>query len=70
MSRRPPARTCPGSGLATLYDIEADGRLAFRSTLPIDTRGESMFWCGIVRHRGGDRHGLTTPVRTRATAIV
>ena len=34
----------------TLYDIEADGRLAFRSTLPIDTRGESMFWSGIVRY--------------------
>ncbi len=34
----------------TLYDIEADGRLAFRSTLPVDTRGESMFWSGIVRY--------------------
>ena len=36
--------------MLTLYDIEADGRLAFRSTLPIDTRGESMFWSGIVRY--------------------
>ena len=34
----------------TLYDIEANGRLAFRSTLPVDTRGESMFWSGIVRY--------------------
>ena len=34
----------------TLYDIEADGRLAFRSTLPVDTRGETMFWCGVVRY--------------------
>ncbi|MCY4510294.1 MAG: hypothetical protein OXG35_25535, partial [Acidobacteria bacterium] len=34
----------------TLYDIEADGRLAFRSTLPVDTRGESMFWSGVVRY--------------------
>ena len=36
--------------MLTLYDIEADGRLAFRSTLPVDTRGESMFWCGVVRY--------------------
>ncbi len=36
--------------MLTLYDIEADGRLAFRSTLPVDTRGESMFWSGIVRY--------------------
>ena len=34
----------------TLYDIEADGRLAYRSTLPVDTRGETMFWCGVVRY--------------------
>ena len=34
----------------TLYDIEADGRLAYRSTLPVDTRGESMFWSGVVRY--------------------
>ena len=34
----------------TLYDIEADGRLAYRSTLPVDTRNESMFWCGVVRY--------------------
>ena len=34
----------------TLYDIAEDGRLAFRSTLPVDTRGESMFWSGIVRY--------------------
>ena len=34
----------------TLYDIEADGRLAFRSTLPVDTRGETMFWSGVVRY--------------------
>ena len=34
----------------TLYDIEADGRLAFKSTLPVETRGETMFWCGVVRY--------------------
>ena len=36
--------------MLTLYDIEADGRLAYRSTLPVDTRGESMFWSGVVRY--------------------
>ena len=34
----------------TLYDIEADGRLTFKSTLPVETRGETMFWCGVVRY--------------------
>ena len=34
----------------TLYDIEADGRLAFKSTLPVPTHGEEMFWCGAVRY--------------------
>lgn len=34
----------------TLYDIEADGRLTFRSALPVDTPGETMFWCGVVRY--------------------
>ncbi len=34
----------------TLYDIQADGRLAYRSTLQVDTRGETMFWCGVVRY--------------------
>ena len=32
----------------TLYDIEDDGRLTFKSKLDIDTRGEMMFWCGVV----------------------
>ena len=36
--------------MLTLYDIAADGRLAYRSTLPVDTRGETMFWCGVVRY--------------------
>ena len=34
----------------TLYDIGDDGRLTFRSTLPVETRGEEMFWCGVVRY--------------------
>ncbi len=34
----------------TLYDIEADGRLTFKSMLPVETRGETMFWCGVVRY--------------------
>ena len=34
----------------TLYDIEDDGRLTYKSTLGIETRGEEMFWCGIVRY--------------------
>ena len=34
----------------TLYDIETDGRLVFKSTLPVATRGEEMFWCGVVRY--------------------
>ena len=34
----------------TLYDIEPDGRLTFKSTLPVETRGETMFWCGVVRY--------------------
>ena len=34
----------------TLYDIEGDGRLTFRSTLPVETRGETMFWSGVVRY--------------------
>ncbi len=44
----------------TLYHIEADGRLAFRSTLPVDTRGEAMSgpgWFAIdveTRHGAGD----------------
>ena len=34
----------------TLYDIEDDGRLTYKSTLPISTHGEEMFWCGVVRY--------------------
>ena len=34
----------------TLYDIEDDGRLTFRSKLDVDTRGETMFWCGVVQY--------------------
>ena len=34
----------------TLYDIKDDGRLTYRSTLPVATRGEEMFWCGVVRY--------------------
>jgi len=34
----------------TLYDIESDGRLTFRHKLDVDTRGMTMFWCGLVRY--------------------
>ncbi len=34
----------------TLYDIEDDGRLTYKSTLPVATHGEEMFWCGVVRY--------------------
>ena len=34
----------------TLYDIDNDGRLIHKSTLPVATRGEEMFWCGVVRY--------------------
>ena len=34
----------------TLYDVEDDGRLTFRSKLDVDTRGETMFWCGVVQY--------------------
>ena len=34
----------------TLYDIEDDGRLTFKSKLDVDTRGETMFWCGVVQY--------------------
>ena len=36
--------------VVTLHDIKDDGGLAFRSTLSVATRGEEMFWCGIVRY--------------------
>jgi hypothetical protein len=32
----------------TLYDIADDGRLTFKSKLDVDTRGETMFWSGVV----------------------
>ena len=32
----------------TLYEIEDDGRLTFKSKLDVDTGGETMFWCGVV----------------------
>ena len=55
------ANTSPGSictqggvetvpAALTLYDIENDGRLTFKSKLDIDTRGETMFWCGVVQY--------------------
>ena len=34
----------------TLYDIEDDGRLTYKSSLPVETQGEEMFWCGVVRY--------------------
>ena len=34
----------------TLYDIEDDGTLTFKSKLDVDTRGETMFWCGVVEY--------------------
>ena len=34
----------------TLYEIEDDGRLMFKSKLDVDTRGETMFWCGVVQY--------------------
>ena len=34
----------------TLYYIEDDGRLTFKSKLDVDTRGETMFWCGVVQY--------------------
>ena len=34
----------------TLYDIEEDGRLTFKSKLDVETRGETMFWCGVVQY--------------------
>lgn len=34
----------------TLYGIEDDGRLTFRSKLDVDTGGETMFWCGVVQY--------------------
>ena len=34
----------------TLYDIEDDGRLTFKSKLDIDTQGETMFWCGVIQY--------------------
>ncbi len=53
------ANTSPGSirtqgrletvpAALTLYDIEDDGRLAFKSKLDVDTGGETMFWSGVV----------------------
>lgn len=34
----------------TRYAIESDGRLTFESKLDVDTRGETMFWCGVVEY--------------------
>ena len=34
----------------TLYEIEDDGTLTFKSKLDVDTRGETMFWCGVVEY--------------------
>ena len=34
----------------TLYDIEDDGTLTFKSKLDVDTRGETMSWCGVVEY--------------------
>lgn len=34
----------------TLYDIEDDGRLTFKSKLDVDTQGETMFWSGVVQY--------------------
>ena len=34
----------------TLYDVKEDGRLTFKSKLDVETRGETMFWCGVVQY--------------------
>ncbi len=34
----------------TLYDIKEDGTLTFKSKLDVETRGETMFWCGVVQY--------------------
>ena len=34
----------------TLYAIEDNGRLTFKSKLDVDTQGATMFWCGVVRY--------------------